>query len=85
LVARVYADAHGAGLVTLQLQARLAQLELLAPAERATASNRMLARELRDDAAKLGFGSIERRAAALRNQDTSARTRSSGDIANTND
>jgi tetratricopeptide (TPR) repeat protein len=67
MVARVYADAHATGLASLELQARLAQLELLAatPEGKTGASHRTLARGLRDDAAKLGFGLIERRASAM--------------------
>jgi serine/threonine protein kinase/tetratricopeptide (TPR) repeat protein len=75
LVARVSAEANEAKHPLLQLEARLAEVELVAslPARRAKASFRARASALRDDAAKLGFGLIASRAsAALSNRSASA-------------
>jgi tetratricopeptide (TPR) repeat protein len=70
LLARAYAEVHAAKHPTLELEARLAQVELLAslPESQAKASYRQLARGLHDDAAKLGFSLIAKKAsAALKN------------------
>jgi tetratricopeptide (TPR) repeat protein len=81
LLARAYAEVH-AKHPTLELEARLAQVELLAslPESQAKASYRQLAIELRDEAAKRGFGLIEKKAAALlRTRGAAARPRFSRD------
>jgi hypothetical protein len=80
LVAGVYTEAHGAGMVTIELEARLLQLVLATPDQRAKRSYRQLATELRDEAARRGFGLIEKKAAALlRNQGPAAQSRFSRD------